>query len=335
MVRVDAGHAHRAVKAAANAVAVVMVAVVNVAAANVVVAVVMVTVANAVAVVTVRVANAVVEVTVRVANEVVAVNAVVVANEAAAVANEAVAVDSGAVNVVAVDRVMRATAMAVVRREAKVAHEVTAANEVAMVDNGHRNAGQTRSSKMVMLKEGQVAQEGIKDGIKEAQEAREGQEVIKDGIKDAIKDGIRGAIREDRDLLMRGSRLQVRTLHIVHLEDVVVLVLAHAVVSVADLAAEDHARVVDLDQVVQAGAAVLAVDQNVVDVRVQQVACTLETPAAAHGVTHAKKGEARSTRRTDWSLKRISMSGNQQNGRCVAGANVRLTIQGNRIISQE
>ncbi len=322
MVRVDAGHAHRAVKAAANAVAVVMVAVVNVAAANVV-AVVMVTVANAVAVVTVRVANAVV-----------AANAVVVANEAA-VANEAVAVVSGAVNVVAVARVMRATAMAVVRREAKVAHEVTAANEVAMVDNGHRNAGQTRSSKMEMLKEGQVAQEGIKDGIKEAHEAREGHEVIKDEIKDGIRDGIRGAIREDRDLLMRDSRLRVKTLHIVRREDVVVRVLAHVVVSVADLVAEDHVRVVDLDQVVQADAVVLAVGQNVVDVRVLRVACTQETPAAAHGVTHAKKGEARSTRRTDWSLKRISMSGNQQNGRCVAGANVRLTIQGNRIISQE
>lgn len=331
MVHVDAGHAHRAVKAtvkvAANAVAVVTVAVANVAvAANVVVAIT-VTVANAVVAVTVMAANvaAVANVAVE-ANEAAVVNAVVVANEAA--------VALGAVSVVAVGLVLRAVATAAVRREAKAAHEVTAASAVAMVVNGHHNAGPTHNSKMATLKEGQAAQEVIKDGIKEAREAREGQEVIKDGIKDGIKNGTRGAIREVRVLLMRGSHLRVRTLHIVRPEDVVVQVLAHVVDSAAAMVAEDHARVVDPDQVVQEDAAVLAAGQNVVGVRVLPVACTVETRAAAHGVTHAKKGEARSTRLIVWSLKRISMSGNQQNARCVADANVRLTILENRIISQ-
>ena len=188
--------------------------------------------------------------------------------------------------------------------------------------------------------------DGTGDGTKDVANDQ-AQVVIKDQAqvvtKDGTGDGTRGRTQEGRVHSMRGSRLPVRIRRIVRRVGAVDRVLVHEADHVAGLVVADRVRAAELVRaeehavvlaVVQADAVALAEGQNAAGVRVPAVAFTVADLAAAPDATHVKKAEARSTPRIAWSSRKISTSGNQQNGRCVADANVHRTIQENRITSQ-
>ncbi len=161
--------------------------------------------------------------------------------------------------------------------------------------------------------------------------------------KDGTGDGTRDQTQEGRVHSMRGSRLPAKIRHIVRRVGEVDLVPVHEADRVAHLVAEARAQAAELVRaeehgvglaVVQADAVALAEGQNAVVVRVPAAASTAEVLVAAPDATHARKAEVRSTPRIDWSSKKTSTNGNQQNGKCVADANVHRTIQENRILSQ-
>jgi hypothetical protein len=107
-----------------------------------------------------------------------------------------------------------------------------------------------------------------------------------------------------------------------------------ALVAVVRVRAAELVRAVE-HAVVLVDVAALAESQSVADVRVPQAVCMAAVLAAVPDATPVKKAEARCTPRIAWSSKKILMNGNQQNGRCVADANVHRTIQENRILSHE